>query len=144
CGSAVGEITVNATGGTGLLTYTWTPNVGSGSTISNLIGGTYDLTVEDANGCTVNETYQVDVIGTLPVTSSPTSIQVDAGDTVQLFASGATNYSWSPATGLNCTDCANPIASPTETTIYTVTGTDDFGCSGEATVAILIKIKCGE
>lgn len=144
CGSAVGEITVNATGGTGSLTYTWTPNVGSGSTISNLIGGTYDLTVEDANGCTVSETYQVDVIGTLPVIASPTSIQVDAGDTVQLFASGATNYSWSPATGLSCTDCPNPIASPTETTIYTVTGTDDFGCSGEATVAILIQMKCGE
>lgn len=144
CGSADGEIIVNATGGTGTLTYTWTPNVGSGAAISNLIGGTYDLTVEDANGCTVNETYQVDVIGTLPVIASPTSIQVNAGDTVQLFASGATNYSWSPATGLSCTDCPNPIASPTETTIYTVTGTDDFGCSGEATVAILIQVECGD
>lgn len=144
CGSADGEIIVNATGGTGTLTYTWTPNVGTGSTISNLIGGTYDLTVEDANGCTVSETYQIDVIGTLPVIASPTSIQVNAGDTVQLFASGATNYSWSPATGLSCTDCPNPIASPTETTIYTVTGTDDFGCSGEATVAILIQVECGD
>lgn len=144
CGSADGQIVINATGGTGTLTYTWTPNFGSGSTISNLIGGTYDLTVEDANGCTVSETYQVDVIGTLPVIASPTSIQVNAGDTVQLFASGATNYSWSPATGLSCTNCPNPVASPTETTIYTVTGTDNFGCSGEATVAILIQVECGD
>lgn len=144
CGEAIGSIAVNASGGTGILTYTWTPNAGSGATISNLIGGMYDLTVTDDNGCQVNGTYEVDVIGTLPVTASPTSIQVDAGDTVQLFATGATNYSWSPATGLSCTNCPNPIASPTETTVYTVTGTDDFGCSGEATVTILIQTVCGD
>ena len=144
CGSAIGEISVNASGGTGFLTYTWTPNVGSGSTISNLIGGTYDLVVEDDNGCTVNDSYIVDVIGSLVVLASPTSAQVEAGDTVQLFASGATNYSWSPATGLSCTNCPNPVASPTETTLYTVTGTDDFGCSGEATVMILIQTVCGD
>jgi len=144
CGTAIGEIAVNATGGTGTLTYTWTPNVGSGATISNLIGGTYDLTVEDDNGCTISETYDVDVIGTLPVIASPTSIQIEAGDTVQLFASGATNYTWSPATGLSCTDCPNPVASPTTTTVYTVTGSDAFGCTGEATVSILIPTICGD
>lgn len=42
---------------------------------------------------------------------------------VALQASGATSYQWSPATGLSCTDCANPIASPTQTTTYTVIGT---------------------
>lgn len=144
CGEAIGQIAVNATGGTGTLTYTWTPNVGSGSTVSNLIGGTYDLTVQDDNGCTTTETYIVDVIGNLPVLASPTSILIEAGDTVQLFASGAVNYTWSPATGLSCTNCPNPVASPTETTIYTVTGSDDFGCTGEATVAILIQVVCGD
>lgn len=144
CGSAVGEIAVNATGGTGTLTYTWTPNVGSGATISNLIGGTYDLTVEDANGCIVNDSYIVGVVGSLTVLASPTSIQIEAGDTVQLFASGATNYTWTPATGLSCTNCPNPVASPTETTVYTVTGSDNFGCTGEATVAILIETVCGD
>lgn len=144
CGSASGEIAINATGGTGNLTYTWTPNVGSTSTISNLIGGNYDVIVEDDNGCQVTESYLVDVIGSLNVIASPTSIQVNAGDTTQLFASGATNYSWSPSTGLSCTNCPNPVASPTQTTVYTVTGTDDFGCSGQATVAILIQTVCGD
>jgi gliding motility-associated-like protein len=144
CGAAIGEISVSATGGTGTLTYTWTPNAGTGATLSNLIGGMYDLTVTDDNGCSVSETYEVDVVGSLPVIASPTSIQVDAGDTVQLFASGATNYTWSPATGLSCTNCSNPVASPTETTVYTVTGTDAFGCSGQATVMILIQTVCGD
>ncbi|MHB9142649.1 MAG: hypothetical protein ACYC25_12310, partial [Paludibacter sp.] len=38
------------------------------------------------------------------------------------------NYSWSPATGLSCTNCQNPIATPAVTTVYSVTVTDIFGC----------------
>lgn len=36
-------------------------------------------------------------------------------------------YTWSPATGLNTTTGTTVIASPSDTTIYTVTGTDDCG-----------------
>ncbi len=35
-------------------------------------------------------------------------------------------YTWSPATGLSCTDCQNPYATPTETTTYLVQ-TYDYG-----------------
>jgi len=38
------------------------------------------------------------------------------------------SYNWSPATGLNCTNCQNPIATPAVTTVYSVTVTDIFGC----------------
>ncbi len=144
CGSAVGEISVNASGGTGTLTYTWVPNLGTTGTITNLIGGTYDLTVEDDNGCTVSQSYSVDVLGNLDVEASPSSVQIEAGDTVQLFATGATNYTWTPATGLSCNNCANPVASPTTTTTYTVVGSDNFGCTGQATVMIIIQTVCGD
>jgi len=43
---------------------------------------------------------------------------------------------WSPATGLSCTDCENPIASPTVTTTYTVT--NNSGCA-ENTVTVYIN-----
>ncbi len=36
-------------------------------------------------------------------------------------------YTWSPATGLNTTTGTTVIATPSDTTIYTVTGTDDCG-----------------
>src|SRR6218665_312085 len=36
-------------------------------------------------------------------------------------------YSWSPAAGLSATNTANPIATPTVNTTYTVTVTDDTG-----------------
>jgi gliding motility-associated-like protein len=37
-------------------------------------------------------------------------------------------YSWSPAAGLSCADCPDPVASPTETTTYVMTATDTYGC----------------
>lgn len=46
-------------------------------------------------------------------------------------------YTWSPADGLSCTDCPNPVASPTKTTTYTITpSTGDCG-SESVTVTVL-------
>ena len=47
---------------------------------------------------------------------------IDAGQSVQLWASGADYYQWSPTQGLSDPNIPNPIASPTVTTTYTVTG----------------------
>jgi len=42
------------------------------------------------------------------------------GDSVQLeIGSGVNNVIWSPSETLSCDDCLNPVASPTETTVYT-------------------------
>jgi gliding motility-associated-like protein len=37
-------------------------------------------------------------------------------------------YSWTPTAGLSCTNCPDPIVTPTATTTYTVTATDQNGC----------------
>jgi gliding motility-associated-like protein len=49
------------------------------------------------------------------------------GESLQLEANGGASYLWSPATGLSDTGISNPIASPTETTLYTVEILDDCG-----------------
>lgn len=49
------------------------------------------------------------------------------GESTQLEASGGVSYLWSPATGLSDTGISNPIASPAETTLYTVEILDDCG-----------------
>lgn len=60
------------------------------------------------------------------------------------LTSGATDilpivsYRWMPATGLSCTTCANPVATPTVTTTYTVTVTDSGGCLRSDTIRIQI------
>lgn len=52
-------------------------------------------------------------------------------------------YSWAPSTGLSCTSCPNPIASPLVTTSYTVTVTNTSACtqSHVFTVTILPPVN---
>lgn len=46
-----GSITTSITGGTSPYTYSWIPNVSTGSSASGLIPGSYIVCVTDANGC---------------------------------------------------------------------------------------------
>ncbi|PSJ71929.1 hypothetical protein C7N43_36835, partial [Sphingobacteriales bacterium UPWRP_1] len=74
------------------------------------------------------------------------NLEIDAGETVsicpgeqaQLQASGGSNYVWSPAASLNNPNIANPIATPTQTTWYTVTGLDAFGCTSVDSVLVFL------
>ncbi len=50
-------------------------------------------------------------------------------DLVVFGGSGDYQYNWSPAAKLNDSTIVNPIASPTDTTTYILTVTDNFGCS---------------
>ena len=62
------------------------------------------------------------------------------GSSVQLNASapGAASYVWSPGTGLNFTNIANPIASPTVTTTYQVAITNINGCTDLDSVVVTV------
>ncbi|MEO9258173.1 MAG: gliding motility-associated C-terminal domain-containing protein [Crocinitomicaceae bacterium] len=51
------------------------------------------------------------------------------GKSVQLSASRGIKYEWLPATGLSCSNCANPVASPDSTMIYTVRVWNTDSCS---------------
>ena len=58
---------------------------------------------------------------------------------VQLNASGGTSYVWTPATGLSDPNIANPIATPTATTTYTVTASNIGGCTSEDQVEVVVN-----
>lgn len=60
------------------------------------------------------------------------------GQNTQLTASGGVSYAWQPATSLNNPTIANPIATPTANTIYTVTVTDPNGCVWDTSATVLI------
>ncbi|HRI26972.1 MAG TPA: choice-of-anchor L domain-containing protein [Chitinophagales bacterium] len=74
------------------------------------------------------------------------NLTIDAGNTVsicpgqgaQLQASGGSNYVWSPVTGLSNPNIANPIASPTQSTWYTVQGVDAYGCNAQDSVLVYV------
>jgi serine protease len=86
--------------------------------------------------------YHVDS-STVTVNPTPNVTVTSALDTIcpsastQLTASGATNYSWTPTTGLSNPSIANPIASPATTTTYTVEG-DDGTCSDDVSITIVV------
>lgn len=52
-------------------------------------------------------------------------------------------YIWSPAQGLNCTDCKNPRATPKSKTTYTVVVTDK-NLSWKKTDAVVVDVVFGE
>ena len=72
-----------------------------------------------------------------PVISfTPAAAVVCSNVGINISASGATTYSWSPATGLNTTIGSTVFANPTVSTTYTVTGTISQGCSTVATIPV--------
>lgn len=63
-------------------------------------------------------------VDTADITVSTDTV-ICQGDEAQLEAAGGDAYFWSPAAGLSCTNCPNPIASPDSTTVYTVSIVQD-------------------
>lgn len=62
-----------------------------------------------------------------------------SGSSTTLNATGGTSYSWSPSTGLSNSTSANPVASPTVSTTYTLTATNSTGCSDTSVVKVFVN-----
>lgn len=133
--------TITATGGG---TYSWAPAgslscVTCASTVATpSVTTTYTVIVTDPNGCTGTANVTITIGGVGPaITIAPVAPGYCAGGSTPLTASGATNYVWSPAAGLNTTTGSTVTANPTVTTTYTVTGTSG-GCTSTATVTVSV------
>jgi hypothetical protein len=146
-----GPVTIGAqaTGGSGLYTYTWSPASGLSATdVAQPVANpntttTYQVRVTDANGCETVASVTV-TVNTAPVASAGPDIDVCTGGsaTIGQPASGGAapySYSWTPATGLNTTDIATPTVSPEQPTRYTVIVTDANGCRDTASVMVDIQ-----
>jgi len=144
CVAADGAISVSAVGGTTPFTYSWSTVGNSGNTLTNLSTGNYSVTITDQNGCSVTESYTVPQVNTFILDVLPSLVTINLGESVQLTASGASSYSWSPSSSLSCNDCSSPIATPSTTTTYSVTGTDENGCTSTAQATISLVIECDQ
>jgi gliding motility-associated-like protein len=111
--------------------------VAHGDSISYSVTKSETLMVAGKNnhGCTLLGTAQLRP--DIPIVSvNGEDFKVTEGQSVQLIASGATAYRWAPAAGLNDDAIANPLATPSATTTYTVTGRDSIGCIAQNTVLV--------
>lgn len=137
-----GEATVINTGGIVPLSYNWNGNVTSEDIEIGLAAGTYSLTITDDNNCEATEIFEIEagIQVSIFIGNDTTIIE---GDSLQLNVnvSGGTTGSatWSPQTGLSCTDCLNPMASPSSDIVYFVTYIDDLGCVATDEISIEIS-----
>ncbi|KAA5534708.1 T9SS type B sorting domain-containing protein [Taibaiella lutea] len=123
-------------------TYTWAPaadmlfNGGPNNAYIGNTSGNITVTASTPIGCTAS--------ANLFITVFPGDfLQVNTNDTgycvtgeIQLEASNAVSYKWSPPMGLSATDIANPVASPHTTTNYMVIGKDVHGCRDTQNVVV--------
>jgi hypothetical protein len=97
----------------------------------------YRLRVTGDRGCVAFDSVTVTVLP-LPVADAGPGRTICRGEPVRLAATGGTSYHWSPATGLNCTDCDAPMAAPDTTTLYTLDVVDANGCHAADTVRVVV------
>ncbi len=134
-----GQVNVVVSGGTPNYNYNWNTNpTQSNANAVFLPAGTYLLTVTDANNCidTISET--ITEPSPVPVNISSTSTTVCVGGSVNLQASGALNYNWSPSLWLNTSVGTNVMSTPNTTIDYIVSGTDILGCSNTDTITVSV------
>lgn len=112
-------------------------------TAGNLATGTYQLVVQDDNGCTTTAEAQI-TPPFFPSVTLPEFYLIPQGDSVQLLpqtlppAAGLADWHWTPSEGLSCDDCPAPWAKPLRPTAYTLVITDLNGCT--ATGHVLVRV----
>ncbi len=87
--------------------------------------GTYRDTIPSSTGCDSIITTSL-TVGSASVDAG-NNVSICNGQNTQLNATGGLTYSWGPAGSLSNPNIANPLATPTVTTTYTVTSQVQLG-----------------
>ena len=143
-----GSITLTSISGIGpfvLSINAQNPQVIQGSdlplSIVNLQAGNYHIVLQDVVPCAYDYFFEIKQFQ---------DIQMDLGLDLNIiqgqmpmleptFNFDPVSYVWSPAKGLSCADCPNPVAFPLETTTYTLTVVDDEGCEISDQITINVQ-----
>ena len=126
CNGGRGSITINPTGGNGSpYSISWS-NSAQGTTVTNLLPGSYTVTVTDSKGCNASKTFTInqgELINPLATIVSP--ICTSAGGMIQMTpANGLAPYRYSWSSGDTSTIKRNLSAGT-----YHVTVTDANSCT---------------
>ncbi|MEL6670896.1 MAG: PKD domain-containing protein [Bacteroidota bacterium] len=97
---------------------------------------TFSVRAEGESGCISEASALVRVEQGQKLEVSPPTQRICQGSSVELVASGAISYVWSPAESLNKSRGSSVLASPTETTTFIVLGRTDAGCEMKKEVIV--------
>jgi hypothetical protein len=125
--------------GSGALSYVWSNGVQDGISFVPTATATYTVTGSDVFGCSSTQTVTVVVNPRPSVGVVSTNTFFCYGVSTVLNASGATSYTWLPSTGLNASNLSSVTATPLQSTTYTVTGSNNYGCTSTADIMLTVK-----
>ncbi|HTL81319.1 MAG TPA: T9SS type A sorting domain-containing protein [Bacteroidia bacterium] len=120
-------------GGTPPFSYSWSPTGGPGATASGLCANTYTCSVTDMNGCFSQNSFAITQPPLLNQTYSSSNGCTPCTGTATVTPTGGTTpyaFTWSP--NVSTTNSASSLCSGA----YTVTTTDNHGCSRTSTITI--------
>ncbi len=141
CGNSNGTATANPAGGMPGYTYIW-DNGQTAQTAINLAAGSYMVTVLDMNNCSVVTTVVVNNIGGPSATTSSTGATCAGSDgTATITPAGGTipyTYLWDATTGGQTAQVAINLVPG----VYSVTVTDDNGCTAAQQVTVSDACVC--
>jgi gliding motility-associated-like protein len=137
-GNSSGSIDLTVSGGTAPYTYAWSNNT-TLEDPSNLLAGTYTVTVTDANGCTATTTVTITQPGsavTITATAQNILCLNGTGSVSSTPNGGVSPYTFSWTNSANTQNITNLQAGS-----YTVTVQDANGCSANATAVVATTLS---
>ncbi|MCH8330520.1 MAG: hypothetical protein IH946_03930, partial [Bacteroidetes bacterium] len=132
--------------GPGAPFFLWTPNsnIDDTSAQSPMVWPTvttsYSVLVTDSDSVCTSSNSKTIVIAPLTMDAGSDK-SICPGETAQLDASTnmtLVSYSWDPNVSLSCSDCEDPAASPSTSTVYTLIVTT-AGCSDTDSVTVFVN-----
>ncbi|MCB9184695.1 MAG: gliding motility-associated C-terminal domain-containing protein [Flavobacteriales bacterium] len=126
-------------------TFAWTPSIGLSNasspnpTLTVSTDQVYIVSVTDVNQCTSSDTVEVTVLPLPDVDAGP-DLEVCFGGSIQLQGSGNGNLLWTPNFGLSDPTIPDPICTPEQTTVYTLTVTDANTCTNSDQALVTVNV----
>lgn len=125
-----------------ITTINWTPNTnittisGTSASFKPTATTKYYVNTTDTTFCPLKDSFTITIVPVPKVAITGPS-QTCTGATINLTASGADSFTWSPSTFLNQTNTASVASTPTADITYTVTGKTSI-CSSTATKQLTV------
>jgi|GEM_PF-376332 len=119
------------------LQYLWQDNSITQTYLAKTAGWFY-VKVTNEQGCSKQDSIHIDTLSSPRLFMADTTICT--GNTVMLNAnaSGNNNYQWAASSSLSAVDIYNPVASPADTTVYSIIVTGDNGCKTKDSVTVAV------
>ncbi|MBC8173140.1 MAG: choice-of-anchor L domain-containing protein [Chitinophagales bacterium] len=127
---------------TGAVDYAWSPvatlaDPDSASTLASPLSSITYTVVGFVGSCEKTLSVDVEVLSP-PTMNTSGDDEICIGESIDISASGAVSYAWSPAATLDDPASSDPTATPEVTTTYSVTGSNLIGCSSTEELTIVV------